>query len=73
MQVTVNTNFSEIQKLPSKLAGLHFRQERTMADRLEYASFGKLSKQATEAAVADLVEVGLARPSPRSLKFVAHC
>lgn len=29
------------------------------ADNAEYASFGKLSKQATEAAVADLVEVGL--------------
>ncbi|RSH81715.1 uncharacterized protein EHS24_007904 [Apiotrichum porosum] len=42
-QLTVNTNYTEIQKL--------------------YATFGRLSQAATDAAVADLVEAEIADPS----------
>ncbi|WVQ69844.1 uncharacterized protein L199_008065 [Kwoniella botswanensis] len=43
--VTVNQNFSEIQKLP------------------KYATFGRFSKAATDAAVADLVEAEIGDPT----------
>ncbi|WVO14043.1 hypothetical protein L204_101668 [Cryptococcus depauperatus] len=46
--VTVNQNFTEIQKLP------------------KYATFGKFSKAATDAAVADLVEAEIADPTHES-------
>ncbi|OWZ63464.1 hypothetical protein AYX14_00402 [Cryptococcus neoformans] len=46
--VTVNQNFSEIQKLP------------------KYATFGKFSQAATDAAVADLVEAEIADPTTES-------
>ncbi|RSH93896.1 hypothetical protein EHS25_006548 [Saitozyma podzolica] len=48
MQFTVNTNFTEISKLP------------------KYASFGKFSQAATDAAVADLVEAEIADPTHES-------
>jgi len=44
-QLTVNTNFSEIQKLP------------------KYATFGRFSQAATDAAVADLVDAEIADPT----------
>ncbi|KAL1411040.1 hypothetical protein Q8F55_001987 [Vanrija albida] len=44
-QLTVNTNFTEIQKL------------------VQYATFGRFSKAATDAAVADLVEAEIADPT----------
>ncbi|KAK8869585.1 hypothetical protein IAR55_000152 [Kwoniella newhampshirensis] len=46
--ITVNQNFSEIQKLP------------------KYATFGKFSQAATDAAVADLVEAEIADPTTES-------
>ncbi|WWD16153.1 hypothetical protein CI109_100578 [Kwoniella shandongensis] len=46
--ITVNQNFSEIQKLP------------------KYATFGRLSQAATDAAVADLVEAEIADPTTES-------
>ncbi|WWD01157.1 hypothetical protein V866_008096 [Kwoniella sp. B9012] len=46
--VTVNQNFSEIQKLP------------------KYATFGRFSKAATDAAVADLVEAEIGDPTTDS-------
>lgn len=65
MQFTVNTNFTEISKLPSEPESSAFQRsclssgtrpsiELSLA---EYASFGKFSQAATDAAVADLVEV----------------
>ncbi|ORY29954.1 hypothetical protein BCR39DRAFT_558780 [Naematelia encephala] len=47
-QLTVNTNFTEISKLP------------------KYATFGRLSQAATDAAVADLVEAEIADPTTDS-------
>ena len=44
-QVTVNTNFTEVQKLP------------------KYATFGRFSKAATDAAVRDLIEAEINDPS----------
>ncbi|ORX33796.1 hypothetical protein BD324DRAFT_638618 [Kockovaella imperatae] len=46
--LTVNTNFTEIQKLP------------------KFATFGRLNKEATDAAVADLVEAEIADPTTDS-------
>jgi len=53
--LTVNTNFSEIQKLPS----MSTPSSKLRADHAEYATFGHFSQAATDAAVADLVEVSI--------------
>jgi hypothetical protein len=52
--MTVNTNFTEISKLPSELSLSKCSNHLTKS---EYATFGKLSQAATDAAVADLVDV----------------
>lgn len=51
----MNTNFTEIQKLPSKLH--HLQALKCPLTLAEYATFGHFSQAATDAAVADLVEV----------------
>jgi hypothetical protein len=53
-QMTVNTNFTEISKLPSKSVQA---MQSSLLTTPEYATFGKLSQAATDAAVADLVDV----------------
>lgn len=56
--MTVNTNFNEIQKLPSMLDCRHFTQGNFIEIVCtEYATFGRFSQAATDAAVADLVDV----------------
>lgn len=54
----MNTNFTEIQKLPSKLH--HLQALKCPLTLVEYATFGHFSQAATDAAVADLVEVSKA-------------
>ncbi len=54
--MTVNTNFKEIEKLPSGSAArmiIYVSVDLT----IEYATFGRFSQAATNAAVADLVDV----------------
>ncbi|RXK41916.1 hypothetical protein M231_00637 [Tremella mesenterica] len=59
-QLTVNTNFGEISKLPSAILSI---RQGEVVDMVEYATFGKFDQAATDAAVADLVEAEIADPT----------
>ena len=59
--VSVGTNYKELQKLPSKRRAQAVKLPtksltRCLHCRLEHATFGKFSSEATDAAVKDLVE-----------------